>query len=701
MKRFCIFLFLSCYGIIAHSQWNSDSVTNTVVCNASALQQAPKISSDGNNGCFVVWQDYRSTFGQIYIQKFDADGKAQWAANGIRVCSTGFVQRGPIVASDGRGGAYVVWQDDRNPTTRPDLYAQHVNSDGSFAYGAAAKSIAKVAEPTNDPSVQRNWVMIPDGLGNAYVAWEDSRTAVTPESSRPDIYMTRLWPGGVLAQDAGVSVHNAPARQQEPQLIQDALNRCFMVFSTNYPAAPYGIAATPIDTSLNVIWGTSNNPNIIYRNSSNNTQNSQHPRVTKVGDTYYLAWEEWQLTGSAGWDILAQKLNSSGNPAWFLPATMTPSLTGDQQYPIPNTDYAGGMQVVYQDFQGNKNISSTRILADGASFKPGWPNYLYLVCNLGNDQRNPLAVPTGRGMLVVWEDTRKSSGDTASIFAQVIDTTPSRFFPVQGSRWGFPISTDATARHTGKDQIDAAPRNNGAIVVWRDGRGNFSSPSTGYDIYMQIVFKDATLPIELADFRLTRQLANAVRVDWQTAMEKDNAGFEIERRSVANGSTNEFEVVASYKNITSLRSAGNSNSLRSYSYLDMPPAAGKYEYRLADYSLDGERTPHTIKEIEVGSGASNEWTVLTSMPNPFRERASLSFIAPRQAVVDIEIADQLGRIVATPLRSAAVAAGPNTVAISAAEIGASGTYYYRLTARDPETGNVIFTAKPGVMNLVR
>ncbi|HJW28275.1 MAG TPA: hypothetical protein VJ508_03395, partial [Saprospiraceae bacterium] len=353
MKWFVFILLLSCCGGVAFGQWNSDSTKNTIVCNAAAQQQAPKVCSDGNNGCFVVWQDSRNNgYSQVYIQKFDADGRAKWTTNGIRICSTGFVQRTPIVSSDGQGGAYVVWQDDRNPTTRPDLYAQHFNSDGGPMYGAAARSIARVVEPTNDQSMQKNWVICPDGYGNAYVAWEDYRTAITPESNRPDIYMTRLWPGGVLAQDTGVPIHYAPARQTEPYLIPDTLHRCFMVFSTNYPSAPYGIAATPIDTALNVLWGTNNNPNIIYRNT-NFSQNSQRPRVTKYGGTYYLAWEELQATSSAGWDILAQKLSSNGTPAWFLPAAMTPSLSGDQTKAIPNTDYAGGMQVVFEDYQGN------------------------------------------------------------------------------------------------------------------------------------------------------------------------------------------------------------------------------------------------------------------------------------------------------------------------------------------------------------
>jgi hypothetical protein len=208
-----------------------------------------------------------------------------------------------------------------------------------------------------------------------------------------------LYPGGVRDSATGVSVHNAPARQTEPIMMRDTLNRVFMLFSTNYPTAPFGIAATQIDTGLNVLWGNNSSPNIIYRNTTSNVQNSFRPRGLKYAGMYYLAWEEVQI-GAAGWDILAQKLSNNGTPIWFLPSAMTPSLTGDQVKAVPHTDFAGGMQVVYEDFQGNKNISSTRITANGAAYKPNSPNHIYSVCNLGNDQDNPMAVPTEKGLLV-------------------------------------------------------------------------------------------------------------------------------------------------------------------------------------------------------------------------------------------------------------------------------------------------------------
>src|SRR5439155_21186984 len=69
----------------------------------------------------------------VYAQKLNADGVPQWTKNGISVCSG--VKAGetsPVVCSDNKGGAYVVWKDGRKLSWGTTLYAQQINSDGSL-----------------------------------------------------------------------------------------------------------------------------------------------------------------------------------------------------------------------------------------------------------------------------------------------------------------------------------------------------------------------------------------------------------------------------------------------------------------------------------------------------------------------------------------------------------------------------------------
>jgi hypothetical protein len=252
--------------------------------------------------------------------------------------------------------------------------------------------------------------------------------------------------------------------------------------------------------------------------------------------------------------------------------------------------------------------------------------------------------------------------------------------------------------NTLKDQLAVVPRTNGGIAVWRDTR---NSSTTAQDIYCQLTFFDGTLPIELAHFDVKALSHGAVRIGWKTAMEKDNAGFEIERRNISVPlPDNTFDVVASYNEFGSLKGLANSNHERNYSFVDVPSAVGTYEYRLVDVSLDGERTPHQIKQIEVGStNGAHTWSIEQNFPNPFSDATNIYFETPQSAIVELQVFDIVGRTYSLPSSSALLQKGTHTITIRSSELsGPSGTYFYMMTARSIETGDIIWKMpKAGMM----
>src|SRR5579872_750308 len=92
----------------AMAQWKSDSTANTPVCVASLTQQNPQACTDGSNGAIIVWEDFRNSNWDIYAQKLNSDGIAQWTLNGINICSSTANQTSPVICEDRSGGAYVV-----------------------------------------------------------------------------------------------------------------------------------------------------------------------------------------------------------------------------------------------------------------------------------------------------------------------------------------------------------------------------------------------------------------------------------------------------------------------------------------------------------------------------------------------------------------------------------------------------------------
>lgn len=441
------------------------------------------------------------------------------------------------------------------------------------------------------------------------------------------------------------------------------------------------------------MWGS---PGIqVFGVTGGSTNASRNPAVARDGNQLCIAWEYDNSTNSSkGWNILANRVTANGALVWGT-STSAPEISsdwvGDQinaiVFPDDSTDVSGvgGLLVVYENYFSSRDIVMTRLLPDGNSLRPSYPNQLYSVCSEANDQTGQRAVKTGSGeLLTVWNDTRNTY---SSIYAQRTDRTPKR----QLTSSGVAVSNHA---NTNADQVTLAPRTNGGIAAWRDSRNG----ATNTDIYAQLIFRDGSLPVELSDFSLRAQQSGNVLVHWETASEKDNAGFEIERRLInEETSSNTYEVISSYLSNANLRSSGFSNTPKNYSLIDNPGAAGIYEYRLVDYSLDGERTVHEPKTIAVSENSSGEISIGTNSPNPFSEKTLIPISLPSECKVTVHICDILGRTIATPYENSTFTAGTHQLNIPGSWFINPGRYYYIVSIADPETGNIFYTGRQSLV----
>ncbi len=69
---------------IAGAQW---AFNGTPAATATNDQVDPQIASDGSGGAIVVWGDSRAGNSDIYAQRFDAHGNALWIPDGIHIRS--------------------------------------------------------------------------------------------------------------------------------------------------------------------------------------------------------------------------------------------------------------------------------------------------------------------------------------------------------------------------------------------------------------------------------------------------------------------------------------------------------------------------------------------------------------------------------------------------------------------------------------
>lgn len=178
---------------------------------------------------------------------------------------------------------------------------------------------------------------------------------------------------------------------------------------------------------------------------------------------------------------------------------------------------------------------------------------------------------------------------------------------------------------------------------------------------------DPNLPVELNSFTITVSKNNVV-LNWQTATEVNNYGFEVQR--VKAGQSN-------WAKVGFVKGNGTSNNIEKYSFTDKSVSSGSFQYRLKQVDNDGKFTYSNILSAEV---APEEFSLAQNYPNPFNPSTVISYQIPTSSHVTLSVYDALGRKVAT-LVNGQEDAGKYHVTLSANRFGlSSGIYFYSLKA---------------------
>jgi hypothetical protein len=147
-------------------QWTTDGVA---LSDSLGSEPVPQITTDGAGGAIVTWYDQQGSAEDIYAQCVNASGTIQWPADGVPICEASGNQNSPQIASDGTGGAIVTWVDARDGGS--DIYAQSVDSLGTAQWVADGVAVCTAFGDQLGPQ------LISDGAGGAYVTWHDERSS--------------------------------------------------------------------------------------------------------------------------------------------------------------------------------------------------------------------------------------------------------------------------------------------------------------------------------------------------------------------------------------------------------------------------------------------------------------------------------------------------------------------------------------------
>lgn len=108
----------------------------------------PAVATDGVGNFFVVWQAESYTYDYVIsLQKLDASGNIEWSPE-VYVCVEPGFQGFPDILSDGLGGVYVAWEDQR---AAHDIYAQQVDASGNCLWTTNGVAIADGSDGESKP----------------------------------------------------------------------------------------------------------------------------------------------------------------------------------------------------------------------------------------------------------------------------------------------------------------------------------------------------------------------------------------------------------------------------------------------------------------------------------------------------------------------------------------------------------------------
>jgi len=207
-------------------------------------------------------------------------------------------------------------------------------------------------------------------------------------------------------------------------------------------------------------------------------------------------------------------------------------------------------------------------------------------------------------------------------------------------------------------------------------------PFLGDKAYQQII-----IPVELTYFEGNKR-NNGVDLFWETAQEKNNAGFEIQRLQIGKDTD--------WKKVAFVNGIGNSQVANQYGHFDQNVAVGNtYQYRLKQIDIDGSSNETSYSNVLTFEfNQTGTMAVDQNFPNPFNKSTNISFELPFKTATTLEIVDIFGNVVKTIVNSDLEAGRHNFEWNGTTSNGtkvSNGTYIYRVTTTEgSEFGKMTF-----------
>lgn len=318
-------------------QWTNNGVP---VCVVVFEQDTISMISDGLGGAILTWQDYRSNngFADIYAQRVNSSGAMIWTANGVSICNQAAAQRGPKLVSDGSGGAFITWFDNR--AGNYDIYTQRIGSAGAVQWTTNGVATCTMATDQLKPDI------CSDGAGGVIITWYDYRS-----TTDFNIYAQRQGPSGAIVWvvDGVVMNNNVAYDQTDPKIVSDGLGGAILSWTDYRTGITADIYSQRVNSTGAVQWTATG---VIICTSAGDQIKSQ--LVSDGNNGAYITWQDHRNAGNA--DIYAQRIASNAAINWPATGFAICTIGFDQLNPMIVSNGNLGAIVVWQDYRSGNNF---------------------------------------------------------------------------------------------------------------------------------------------------------------------------------------------------------------------------------------------------------------------------------------------------------------------------------------------------------
>ena len=442
MKPFLLLIVCSLFPFITYSQWSADPANPLVVCDATNGQGTVRALYDGTGGYYVFWRDDRTNANatEIYGQRYDANGIAQWPLNGKLIFAQpnrdinyfhvirnfqGNLFFGITQGVTNSGDTIIVYKTDSAGNA---MWAQPTLVAGRTSGVIYASDVLLVEKDTGvyvgfflihtggseDIHVNRidnngnnlwgyNGLTVPnsgyggfgiytDGVGGLYIYWRNGNGAGTGLGVR------RMTEDGIFLWAGNVNpAAGTPGLAYDYNVIPD--DNYGLIF-TWVAQTTSNIMMARIDSTGALVW----NPGVLPACEALSGQD--RCRIIKNGNYFYVAWLDNRPPASNS-DVYMQRFDMNGAPQWtldgirctsvntYIPNTrLSPGDNGSMMCTVDGNVAAGGFIVQKLNPDSTFAWSSAGIKIANYTFNPSGNDYVMLT-------------PPDSGTVVFWS----SGGD--------------------------------------------------------------------------------------------------------------------------------------------------------------------------------------------------------------------------------------------------------------------------------------------------